>query len=57
MAILAVITADRNLVGGGAPIFYAQDETESTDLATMISSLFGASAHDLKNGVYIIVKH
>jgi hypothetical protein len=55
--ILAVITVDRDKVGGGAPIFYAQDEEELLDTAVLISRIFGAAAHDLHNGVFVIVKH
>ena len=55
--VLAVIAVDRNKVGGGAPIFYAKDTKELTELATLISRVFGAGVHDLHNGVFIIVKH
>ena len=55
--ILAVIAVDRATVGGGAPIFYARDKEELSELAMLISRVFGAAAHDLNNDVMIIVKH
>ncbi len=57
MEILAVISIDRTRVGGGAPIFYVQNEEEAAELAVLISNIFGAAAHDLNNGVLIIVRH
>ncbi len=57
MDILAVICTDHSRVGGGAPIFYAQNDEEAAELAVLISNIFGAAAHDLTNGVLIIVQH
>ncbi|HKM42526.1 MAG TPA: hypothetical protein VJZ70_00865 [Limnochordia bacterium] len=55
--ILAVCAMDKAKVSGGAPIFYAADQDELSELAMLISRIFGAAAHDLHNGVFIIVKH
>jgi len=55
--ILAVCAMDKTKVGGGAPIFYAADQDELSEIAMMISRVFGAAVHDLHNGVLIIVKH
>lgn len=55
--ILAVITLDKTLVGGGAPIFVARDRTEQDRIATYLARITEAVAHDLENGVYILVKH
>ena len=52
MEILAIVTVERTKVGGGAPIFYAQDQQELTELALLLSRVLGASVHDL-----IIVRH
>ncbi|MDI9440607.1 MAG: hypothetical protein GX101_04040 [Firmicutes bacterium] len=57
MRILAVITSDSSKVGGGAPIFFAQNQEEAEKLGAMVSAIFGAAVHDLNNGVLIIVKH
>ncbi|NLL47013.1 MAG: hypothetical protein GX249_00360 [Firmicutes bacterium] len=55
--VLAVCTMDKAKVGGGAPIFYASDQDELSELALLLSRVFGAAVHDLHNGVFIIVKH
>jgi hypothetical protein len=55
--VLAVCAMDNAKVGGGAPIFYASDQKELSELAMLISRIFGAAVHDLHNGVMIIVKH
>lgn len=57
MRVLAVITSDSSKVGGGAPIFFAQNQEEAETLGAMVSAIFGAAVHDLNNGVLIIVKH
>ena len=55
--ILAVIAVDPTTVGGGAPIFYARNKDELSEIALLISRVFGAAVHDLNNDVMIIVKH
>ncbi|WP_248925407.1 capping complex subunit for YIEGIA [Paenibacillus hamazuiensis] len=55
--IVAVVTADRDKVGGGAPIFIAGDDAEKEQLAFLLEKILDASAHDMKNGTFIIVKH
>ena len=57
MRILAVITSDSSKVGGGAPIFFAQNQEEAEKLGAILTPIFGAAVHDLNNGVLIIVKH
>ncbi len=55
--ILAVVTLRHDAVGGGAPIFYANDEAERERIATYLSRILDAMVHDLENGTYILVKH
>jgi len=57
--VIAVITIDKDRVepGGAAPVFYASDENEMEKLALYISRITLGMAHDLENGVCIIVKH
>lgn len=55
--ILAIVTLDRELVGGAAPIFYAKNEEERERLALYLSRITKGMVHDLENGTYIIVKH
>lgn len=57
MQILAVLAVDRAKVGGGAPIFYAENEEELSELALLIAKFMGAAVHDLHNGVLVIVRH
>ncbi|HHX02286.1 MAG TPA: hypothetical protein GX739_06420 [Firmicutes bacterium] len=55
--VLAVITTDRDRVGGSAPIFYVDSFSELEKVAVYLSRVFMAAVHDLGHGVYIIVKH
>lgn len=56
-SILAVITNHKDMVSGGAPIFFARDEAELAKKAGYIAKILDASVHELENGTYIIVKH
>ena len=58
--ILAIVTtkADKPKVNSGStPIFYASDQQEVNYIAMLISRLTMSMAHDLGNGVYILIKH
>lgn len=58
--ILAVVTTEENrnrVEPGAAPIFYAQDEEELEYISMIISRLTKSMAHDLGNGIYILIKH
>lgn len=55
--ILAVITLNKELVSGGAPIFFARDEEELEKVAGYLSKILDAMVHDLGNGSYIVVRH
>jgi hypothetical protein len=55
--IMAVVTADKNQVAGGAPIFIAQDAGELQKIAFSLEKILDAFAHDLQNGVMILVDH
>ena len=56
--ILAIIALKPGKVaGGGAPVFYAENEEEQGKLALTLSRITEGVAHDLENGTYIIVKH
>lgn len=57
MKILAVVTVHEQRVGGGAPIFYAQNEQELAELSLNLSRVLGASVHQLQNGVMVVVRH
>lgn len=57
--ILAVVTTkeNREKVGGGAPIFLADDEKEMQSTAFYLEKIIDGIAHDLHNGTMVIVKH
>jgi len=55
--ILAIVTTNRERVGGSAPIFYVDNQEELEKVATYLSRIFMAAIHDLDHGVYILVKH
>lgn len=55
--ILAAITIDPSRVGGGIPIFYAENQEEQEKISTYLARITEGVIHDLENGVYILVKH
>ena len=55
--ILAVVTTEKDTVGGGAPIFFAKDQEEQQRIVLYLSRILKAMAHDLENGNYILVRH
>ena len=57
--ILAIITKNKNRqkVGGGVPIFYADDDQEMEKVSALLARLTLGMVHDLENGVKIIIKH
>ncbi len=55
--ILAVISLNKELVSGGAPIFFARDEEELEKIAGYLSKILDAMVHDLGNGSYVVVRH
>ncbi len=58
--IIAVVTLkeDAHKIGGGrASVFFAEDEEEREYLTMLLSRITTATAHNLGNGVYILVKH
>ncbi|MDD4335660.1 MAG: hypothetical protein PHY77_08660 [Desulfotomaculaceae bacterium] len=55
--ILAVIALNKELVSGGAPIFFARNEEEMEKVAGYLSKILNAMVHDLGNGSYIVVRH
>lgn len=55
--ILAVVSLNRDKVGGGAPIFYVQNEEELQQTAFSLEKILDAMAHDLQNGTMILVNH
>lgn len=57
-AILAIITLDNERVlPDGVPVFVTRNEEELQRTAFLLEKILDGIAHDLENGVLIIVKH
>jgi len=54
--IRAVVTMTREHQGGGAPIFLVHTDEQLQQTAFLLEKILDASAHDLKNGTYILVE-
>ncbi len=55
--LLAVVTINKEAVGGDIPIFFASTGEEQAEIAGTLAQVLKAMVHDLGNGVYLIVKH
>jgi hypothetical protein len=55
--VLAIVTMDKERVGGGAPIFVVDNANEQQNVSFSLEKILNATAHDLKNGTMILVKH
>ncbi|MEW9699010.1 hypothetical protein [Paenibacillus sp. SI8] len=55
--ILAIVTMEKERVGGGAPIFVVDDADQQQKVSFSLEKILDATAHDLKNGTMILVKH
>jgi hypothetical protein len=55
--LMAVVTINKEAVGGNIPIFFAATEEEQAKIAGILSQVLRAMVHDLGSGVYILVKH
>ena len=55
--ILAVISLKKDLVSGGAPIFFVRNEEEMETIAGYLAKILDAMVHDLENGTYVVVRH
>ena len=55
---LAIITTDKTLqVGGGCPIFYANDNDDLQNKAMLMSKCVGGMVHEISDNILIVVKH
>ncbi|MDO3679193.1 capping complex subunit for YIEGIA [Paenibacillus ehimensis] len=57
--IMAVVAteANRQTVAGGAPIFITDDVNHQQQVAFKLEKILDAAAHDLENGIVILVRH
>jgi hypothetical protein len=59
MSIIRAVVADnRERIGSsGAPVFLVDHPEEAQQLAFLLEKILDATAHDLRNGVFILVDH
>lgn len=55
--ILAAITNRKDSIMSGLPVFYTKSEEELHTVANLLEAILDGIAHQLMDGVYIIVKH
>ncbi|MFC0214875.1 hypothetical protein ACFFK0_20925 [Paenibacillus chartarius] len=55
--ILAVVAVNKEQIAGGAPIFIVGSREEQEQVAFSLEKILDANAHDIKNGLMIIVDH
>ena len=55
--ILAIVTTTPDKVISGVPVFIAKNDEEVQNTCLLLSRILKAMAHDLENGVYILVQH
>lgn len=53
--IVAVVATHNQVDGGQAPTFIVKNEEEQQQLAFTLEKIMNAAAHNLKNGVFILV--
>ena len=55
---LAIVTTDKNMqVGGGCPIFYANDNKDLQHTAMLMAKSVGGMVHAMNDKTLIVVKH
>lgn len=57
LALIVLEEARDRVSPGEAPAFYVKTKKEQEWLALVMSRTLMAMAHDLENGVYMLVKH
>lgn len=55
--LIAVVTTNKEAVGGDIPIFYAANPEDQDKVANSLSRILKAMVHDVGDGVYILVRH
>lgn len=56
IAIVALKSARDKISSGTVPIIFVDDDNEQQRISMYLSRIFKAMAHDLENGIYILVK-
>lgn len=56
--IVAIVTLDpKSIISSGIPVFLAKDNEQLERISLLISRVTNTVAHDLENGVWILVRH
>lgn len=55
--IIALISLNRDVSSATTPIFYVDSEEKQEETALLIAKITMGMVHDLRNGVYAVVKH
>ncbi len=55
--IIALVSLNKNVSSSSAPIFFVDSEEKQEETALLIAKITMGMVHDLRNGVYAIVRH
>lgn len=54
--IVGIVTTRREEVGGGAPIFYAEDRARLQQVSHLLEKILDCAAHTINEDLFIIVE-
>lgn len=55
--IVALVSLNKNVSSATAPIFFVDSEEKQEETALLIAKITMGMVHDLRNGVYVVVRH
>ncbi|MCT4565091.1 MAG: hypothetical protein N4A68_12370 [Maledivibacter sp.] len=55
--IIALVSLNKNVSSATAPIFFVDSLEKQEETALLIAKITMGMVHDLRNGVYVIVRH
>lgn len=55
--IVAIVSLNKEVESSTAPIFYVDNVEKQEETALLIAKITMSMVHDLRNGVYVIVRH
>lgn len=55
--LVAVVTINKEAVGGDIPIFFASNPEDQARVANTLSRILKAMVHDVGDGVFVLVRH
>ncbi|MCG8542006.1 MAG: hypothetical protein MJA82_19015 [Clostridia bacterium] len=56
-SIVALVSLNKDVISSSVPIFFVDSEEKQEETAILIAKITMGMVHDLRNGVYAIVKH